>query len=170
MKSTGVVARGIITPIFKQGDDIINMICDSVETATKRDKFELDDGDIVAVTEAVVGRTQGNYATLEQISKDVRIKFAENGSNCKDLGIVFPILSRNRFGNILAGIAGGCDKVYIQLSYPNDEVGNKIVDISGQRTGLHPHYGRYLRQFCPATGYRGNYCVIYLRFAKFLFQ
>jgi F420-0:gamma-glutamyl ligase len=87
--------------------------------------FTLGDGDIVGVTEAVVGRVQGNYASLAQISKDVRAKLGG-----ETLGIVFPILSRNRFANLLAGIAGGCDKLYIQLSYPCGEVGNKLVELS----------------------------------------
>ena len=125
MKNTGVIARGILTPIFKQGDDIINMICDSLISEAKEGNYELRDGDIVGVTEAVVGRVQGNYAGIEQISKDVRAKFGGG-----TLGIVFPILSRNRFANILRGIAGGCEKLYIQLSYPCDEVGNQLVDLS----------------------------------------
>jgi len=125
MKNTGVIARGILTPIFKQGDDIINMICDCLIDEAKKGNYKLNDGDIVGVTEAVVGRVQGNYASLEQISKDVRTKFGGG-----TLGIVFPILSRNRFANILRGIAGGCDKLIIQLSYPNDEVGNRLVEIS----------------------------------------
>jgi len=125
MNNTGVVARGIVTPIFKQGDDIVDMICKSLVEAAQSGGFTLNDGDIVGVTEAVVGRVQGNYASLGQISKDVRTKFG-GGS----LGIVFPILSRNRFASTLIGIAGGCDKLYIQLSYPWDEVGNKIVELS----------------------------------------
>ena len=125
MKNTGVVARGILTPIFKQGDDIVNMICDSLISEAQKGNYELNDGDIVGVTEAVVGRAQGNYASIEQISKDVRSKFGGG-----TLGIVFPILSRNRFANILRGIAGGCDKLYIQLSYPCDEVGNQLVNLS----------------------------------------
>jgi len=125
MKNTGVIARGIVTPIFRKGDDIVNLICDSLIEAASDGGFSLDTGDIVAVTEAVVGRVQGNYASLEQISKDVRNKFG-GGS----LGIVFPILSRNRFANQLQGIAGGCDKLYIQLSYPQDEVGNNIISPS----------------------------------------
>ena len=125
MQNTGVVARGIVTPIFRQGDDIVELTCASLMDAAQSGGFELSDGDIVAITEAVVGRVQGNYASLAQISKDVRSKFG-GGS----LGIVFPILSRNRFANVLSGIAGGCDKLYIQLSYPCDEVGNKLVDIS----------------------------------------
>ena len=125
MKNTGVIARGILTPIFKQGDDIINMICDSLIVEAKKGGYKLNDGDIVGVTEAVVGRVQGNYASLEQISKDVRSKFGGG-----TLGIVFPILSRNRFSNILRGVANGCDKLIIQLSYPNDEVGNRLVELS----------------------------------------
>ena len=125
MKSTGVIARGIVTPIFRQGDDIIPKICDCLLNTARDEGFTFGNGDIVAVTEAVVGRVQGNYATLDNISSDVRNKFGGG-----TLGIVFPILSRNRFSNILRGIAGGCDKLYIQLSYPGDEVGNKIFDIS----------------------------------------
>jgi len=125
MKNTGVIARGIVTPIFRQGDDIVDQICVSLKNAAQNDGFSLNDGDIVGVTEAVVGRVQGNYASLDHISKDVREKF--NGGT---LGIVFPILSRNRFANVLKGIAGGCDKLYIQLSYPRDEVGNKIVELA----------------------------------------
>jgi len=124
-----------VTPIFKQGDDIIDMICVCLLDAAKSGGFTLGDGDIVAVTEAVVGRVQGNYATIAQISEDVRSKFG-GGS----LGIVFPILSRNRFANVLAGIAGGCDKLFIQLSYPCDEVGNKLIDISVcDENGVNPY-------------------------------
>jgi len=124
MKNTGVVARGIVTPIFRQGDDIVKIIYQSLIDAAKDGGFELADGDIVSVTEAVVGRVQGNYVTLEQISKDVRAKFGGG-----TLGIVFPILSRNRFSSVLQGIAGGCDKLIIQLSYPHDEVGNRLVEL-----------------------------------------
>ena len=125
MLNTGVIARGIVTPIFRQGDDIVNQICNSLIEASESDNFSFGDGDIVGVTEAVVGRVQGNYASLKQISKDVRVKFGGGA-----LGIVFPIMSRNRFSNVLLGIAGGCDKLYIQLSYPCDEVGNKLVELS----------------------------------------
>ena len=121
-------------PIFRQGDDLVGMICDNLLEEAKRNGYEIGDGDIVAVTEAVVGRAQGNYATLGQISKEVRAKFGGG-----ELGIVFPILSRNRFA-ILAGIAGGCDKLYIQLSYPCDEVGNKLIDISAcDEKGINPY-------------------------------
>ena len=135
MRNTGVVARGIVTPIFRQGDDIVNQICSSLIESAESDGFTLNDGDIVGVTEAVVGRVQGNYASLANISKDVRTKFGGGA-----LGIVFPILSRNRFANILKGLAGGCDKLYIQLSYPGDEVGNKLIDISMcDEQGVNPY-------------------------------
>jgi len=124
-----------VTPIFKQGDDIINLICDCLLESAQGSGYSLNDGDIVGVTEAVVGRVQGNYATLKDISKDVRCKFGGG-----TLGLVFPILSRNRFASVLEGIAGGCDKLYIQLSYPRDEVGNKLVDITKcDEMGVNPY-------------------------------
>ena len=135
MRNTGVIARGIVTPIFKQGDDLVSKITECLINNAEENGYKLSSGDIVAVTEAVVGRTQGNYATLEQVSKDVRDKFGGG-----TLGVVFPILSRNRFENILAGIAGGCDRLVIQLSYPSDEVGNKLVDISVcDEKGVNPY-------------------------------
>ena len=144
MRNTGVIARGITTPIFRQGDDIVNQICASLIEAAESECFTLGDGDIVAVTEAVVGRVQGNYASLAQISEDVRNKLGGGA-----LGIVFPILSRNRFANVLVGIAGGCDKLYIQLSYPCDEVGNKLVDLSVcDEKGVNPYSDSFTeRQF-----------------------
>ena len=135
MRNTGVLAKGIVTPIFRQGDDIVNLICDSLIESAKSGGFTLDNGDIVGVTEAVVGRAQGNYASLEQISEDVRNKFG-GGS----LGVVFPILSRNRFANVLKGIAGGCEKLYVQLSYPRDEVGNSFIELSVcDNKGVNPY-------------------------------
>jgi len=135
MGNTGVIARGIVTPIFRQGDDIVNLICKSLTESATDGGYRLEDGDIVGVTEAIVGRAQANYASLEQISKDVRAKFGGG-----PLGIVFPILSRNRFANILLGLAGGCDKLYIQLSYPSDEVGNMLFDISVcDEKGVNPY-------------------------------
>jgi len=135
LRNTGVLAKGIVTPIFRQGDDIVNLICDSLIESAKSGGFTLDNGDIVGVTEAVVGRAQGNYASLEQISEDVRNKFG-GGS----LGVVFPILSRNRFANVLKGIAGGCEKLYVQLSYPRDEVGNSFIELSVcDNKGVNPY-------------------------------
>ena len=128
MQYTGVCARGIVTPIFQYGDDAISMICDSVNNAASHEGFKLNDGDILAVTETVVGRTQGNYATCSQIASDVRSKFGSEGKNLESLGLVFPILSRNRFWILLKAIALSSDKIYIQLSYPSDEVGNALFD------------------------------------------
>ena len=110
-------------PIFKQGDALADLISENVVAASVNEGFELNDGDIVGVTEAVVARTQGNYATCAQIAKDIRAKFGG-----KDLGIVFPILSRNRFSVLLKAIAMGCEKLYIQLSMPSDEVGNLLME------------------------------------------
>lgn len=135
MRYTGVTVRGIIAPVFQQGDDLVSAVCKSVTDAAKYEKFELDDGDIVAVTEAVVARTQGNYATCAQMSKDIHGKLGG-----KDMGIVLPILSRNRFSIILKAIASSCEKLYIQLSYPSDEVGNHLIDIDEMdKKGINPY-------------------------------
>lgn len=123
MKTFGTISRGVKTPIIKEGDDLVNIVCDSVLNATKKENVELQDRDIIAITEAVVGIAQGNYATVDQIAQDVRNKFGDN-----TIGLVFPILSRNRFSMILKGIARGAKKLVIQLSYPQDEVGNPLVD------------------------------------------
>ena len=122
MHYTGVTSRGIICPIFKEGDNLVADIVKSVTDAAKGEGFEIKDKSIIGVTEAVVARTQGNYATTEQIAKDIRAKFGG-----EDLGIVFPILSRNRFAILLRSIAMGCKKLYVQLSYPSDEVGNSFI-------------------------------------------
>jgi len=123
MKYTGVTARGILTPIFRQGDDLAKLVADSVRQAAEQEKFELHDRDIIGVTEAVVARTQGNYATCEQIATDIRSKLGG-----EDLGVVFPIMSRNRFAILLKAIAMSAKKIYLQFSYPSDEVGNLLVD------------------------------------------
>lgn len=122
MKNTGVTARGIVSPIFKQGDDLISISCNTILEAAQKEGFPIENDDIIGITESVVARTYGNYATCEQIAADVRRKFG-GGS----LGVVFPILSRNRFSVLLRAIAMGCDKLYIQLSYPADEVGNALI-------------------------------------------
>lgn len=135
MRYTGVTVRGIIAPVFQQGDELVSAVCKSVKDAAKYENFELNDGDIVAVTEAVVARTQGNYATCAAMSKDVRRKLGG-----LDMGVVFPILSRNRFSVILKAIAGACEKLYIQLSYPSDEVGNHLIDIDEMdKKGVNPY-------------------------------
>lgn len=119
----GTVSRGIRAPIIREGDDIAQIVVDSVLNASKGN-FEIKDRDIVAVTEAVVARSQGNYATVGQIAKDINNKFGDS-----TVGVLFPILSRNRFAICLRGIARGCKKVVLMLSYPSDEVGNHLVDV-----------------------------------------
>ena len=119
----GTISRGVRTPIIRQGDDLVQIVVDSVLAAAKSEGFELRDKDVVAVTEAVVARAQGNYASIDQIAKDVQGKFGD-----ATVGVIFPILSRNRFAICLKGIAKGCKKMVLMLSYPSDEVGNHLID------------------------------------------
>lgn len=119
----GTVSRGVRAPIIRQGDDLAAIVVDSVLAAAKSEGFALRDKDVVAVTEAVVARAQGNYAGIDQIAKDVHEKFGDD-----TVGILFPILSRNRFAICLKGIAKGLKKVVLMLSYPSDEVGNHLID------------------------------------------
>ena len=123
-RTLGTVARGVRAPIFRQGDDVVAITVSTVLNALKENGIEPRDKDVVAVTESVVARCQGNYATVAQISKDVREK-----TGGKTVGVTFPILSRNRFSLLLKGIAGGCEKVVLMLSYPSDEVGNHLVSL-----------------------------------------
>ena len=135
MHYTGVVSRGIITPIFQEGDDLVSAIVKSITDAAENENFELQDRNIVGVTEAVVARTQGNYATVDQIATDIRNKFGG-----EDLGIVLPILSRNRFAILLRSIAKSCKKLYVQLSYPCDEVGNSYITYDAiDEKGVNPY-------------------------------
>ena len=130
----GTVTRGIRAPIVREGDDISQMVIDSVLAAAQSDGFSLADQDIVAVTEAVVARAQGNYATIDQIAADVRQKLGGG-----TIGVVFPILSRNRFAMCLKGIARGAQKIVLQLSFPSDEVGNHLVDLDAlDEQGINP--------------------------------
>ena len=135
MRTSGVIARGILTPIVKEGDDLIGIVCDSVCNAVENDRFSLNNGDIIGITEAVVGRAQGNYATCDQIITDLRLKFGGEA-----LGIVFPILSRNRFSILLRAMAASTKTLYVQLSYPSDEVGNELVsrDLADEK-GVDPY-------------------------------
>ena len=118
----GTVSRGIRAPIIRQGDDLASIVVDSVLSAANSEGFCLRDRDVIAVTEAVVARSQGNYASVENIAQDVKEKFGGG-----TLGVIFPILSRNRFAICLKGIAAGCKKVVLMLSYPSDEVGNHLI-------------------------------------------
>ena len=124
MKFIGTTSRGIKAPIIRAGDDLVEITVESVMNAVKEANIKLKDRDIVAVTEAVVAKSQGNFATIDDIAQDVRNKLGEG-----TIGVIFPILSRNRFSNILKGIAKGCDKIVLQLSYPFDEVGNPLISI-----------------------------------------
>ena len=119
----GTVSRGVRAPIIRKGDDIAQIVVDSVLAAAESEGFSLRDRDVIAVTEAVVGRAQGNYATTDQIAKDVADKFPGG-----EIGLIFPILSRNRFAICLRGIAKGVKKITLMLSYPSDEVGNHLFD------------------------------------------
>ena len=118
-------------PIFKEGDDLVSLIRDGLLKAVEKEGFALQDRDVLGVTEAVVARTQGNYATIQQIAKDVKQKLGG-----EDMGIVFPILSRNRFAIMLRALSMSCKKLYVQLSYPSDEVGNHLIsedDVDGKK-------------------------------------
>lgn len=120
----GTVSRGVRAPIIRQGDDLVKIVVDSVLSASKSENFEVRDKDVIAVTEAVVARAQGNYAHVDNIATDVKDKFGDD-----TVGVIFPILSRNRFAICLKGIAKGCRKVVLMLSYPSDEVGNHLISI-----------------------------------------
>lgn len=120
----GTVVRGLRGPIIKEGDDLRKIVVDVVTNAAKSGEFHIEDNDVLAVTESIVARSQGNYVTTEQIGQDVRKKLGGG-----TIGVIFPILSRNRFAICLKGIAKGCDKVVLMLSYPSDEVGNHLLDI-----------------------------------------
>ncbi len=131
----GTISRGIKAPIIRQGDDIVNIVVDSVLAAAKEDNFELHEKDVVCVTEAVVARADGNYATTDDIAEDVRKKLGGD-----TVGVVFPILSRNRFAICLRGIAKGAKKVVLMLSYPSDEVGNHLIDLDLlDESGINPY-------------------------------
>ena len=135
MRYTGVTSRGIIMPIFRQGDDLVPMIRDGLLAAAENEGFTLQDRDVVGVTEAIVARTQGNYATIQQIAQDVREKLGG-----EDMGIVFPIMSRNRFAIMLRAMSMACKKLYVQLSFPSDEVGNRLIsDDDMDRKGINPY-------------------------------
>jgi len=130
----GTVVRGLRCPIINQGDSIEKIVVDSVLKASEVEGFTIQDRDIVTVTESIVARAQGNYATIDHIAKDVSSKFGE-----ETIGVIFPILSRNRFAICLRGIAKGAKKIVLMLSYPSDEVGNHLVDLDSlDEKGVNP--------------------------------
>ena len=134
-RMVGTVSRGLRAPIIRQGDDLADIVTSSVLEAAAADDFEIHDRDIVAMTEAIVARAQGNYATVNDIAADVRAKFGG-----EEVGVIFPILSRNRFAICLRGIASGAKKVVLMLSYPSDEVGNHLVSMDAlDEKGIDPY-------------------------------
>ena len=135
MRVIGTRAFGLRTPIIREEDDLAAIVCQSVKDSIEHENIRINDGDIIGITEAVLARSQGNYATIDQIAIDIKDKFI-----CDHIGIVFPILSRNRFAMLLKGIARGAKKITVQLSYPADEVGNQLIsweDLDDK--GLNPY-------------------------------
>lgn len=131
----GTVSRGVRAPIIKAGDDIVKIVTNSILEAKEDAGFEFHDRDIVAMTEAIVARAQGNYASVDDIAKDVKAKFGG-----ETVGVIFPILSRNRFAICLRGIAKGVKKVVLMLSYPSDEVGNHLISLDAlDEKGVDPY-------------------------------
>lgn len=131
----GTVSRGIRCPIIRQGDDLAAIVTDSVIAAAESEGFELRDRDVISITESVVARAQGNYASVDDIAADVRAKFGS-----ETIGVIFPILSRNRFAICLRGIAKAAKKIVLMLSYPSDEVGNELVNIDKvDEAGINPY-------------------------------
>ncbi len=165
---TGVISRGVRGPIIREGDDIVKIVVDSVLKASNGGK-DMNDRDVVAVTESVVARAQGNYASCADIAADIKAKFPSG-----EFGVIFPILSRNRFAICLKGFAQGAKKITLMLSYPSDEVGNHLISLDEvDAAGLNPysdvlteeeyrkHFGYKLHQF---TG------VDYIEYYKKLVQ
>lgn len=134
-RRVGTVSRGIRGPIIRQGDDLVKITVESVLEAAKSEGFSLRDRDVIALTESIVARAQGNYATVQDIAEDVRAK-----TGGETVGVIFPILSRNRFAINLKGIAMGCKKVVLMLSYPSDEVGNALISYDQlDESGVNPY-------------------------------
>ena len=134
-RKVGTISRGIRCPIIRQGDNLAKIVADSVIEAAECEGFELRDRDVISITESVVARAQGNYASVEAIAEDIKNKF-----NGETVGVIFPILSRNRFAICLRGIAMGVKKVVLMLSYPSDEVGNNLVSLDlVDKAGVNPY-------------------------------
>ena len=134
-RRVGTVSRGIRCPIFREGDDLAASVTNSVLEAAEIEGFELRDRDVISITESVVARVQGNYASVEDIAADVKAKLGG-----ETVGVIFPILSRNRFAVCLRGIAKGCKKIVLMLSYPSDEVGNELVSLDKvDEAGVNPY-------------------------------
>ena len=150
-RMVGTVSRGIRAPIIREGDDLRQIVPDCLLEAARQEGFAFHDRDVVAMTEAIVARAQGNYATVEDIASDVRQKLGG-----ETVGVIFPILSRNRFAICLRGIAKGAKKVVLMLSYPSDEVGNHLIDWDSlDEKGVDPYRDVLdLSQYRALFGYR----------------
>ena len=134
-RRVGTISRGIRCPIIREGDDLATIVSDSVLEAAKYEGFEMRDRDVISITESIVARAQGNYASVDDIAEDVRTKFGG-----ETVGVIFPILSRNRFAICLRGIAKGAKKIVLMLSYPSDEVGNELVSLDKlDEAGVNPY-------------------------------
>ena len=134
-RKVGTISRGIRCPIIREGDNLAEIVVDSVLDAAESEGFEIRDRDVISVTESVVARAQGNYASIDAIAEDVREKLGG-----ETIGVIFPILSRNRFSICLKGIARGAKKVVLMLSYPSDEVGNSLVSLDQvDEAGINPY-------------------------------
>ncbi len=134
-RRVGTVSRGIRCPIIRQGDDLAEIVASSVIEAAEIEGFSLNDRDVISVTESIVARSQGNYATIDDIAADVKEKFGN-----ETVGVIFPILSRNRFAICLKGIAKGSKKIVLMLAYPQDEVGNSLADLDViDKMGVNPY-------------------------------
>ena len=134
-RMVGTVSRGLRAPIIRSGDNLVDIVTSTLYEASASDGFTIRDRDIIAMTEAIVARAQGNYATVDDIAADVRAKFPEG-----TVGVIFPILSRNRFSVCLKGIAKGAEKIVLVLSYPSDEVGNHLISLDAlDEKGVNPY-------------------------------
>jgi len=134
-RSVGTIARGLRCPIIREGDDLIQIVVDSILKSSKDEGFELRDKDVIGITESIVARAQGNYASIDAIAKDVR---AQLGG--ETIGVIFPILSRNRFSTALKGIARSAKKIVLMLGYPSDEVGNRLLTFEQiDAAGVNPY-------------------------------
>ena len=134
-RRVGTISRGIRCPIFKEGDNLAEMVTKAVLEAAEYEEFEIRDRDVISITESVVARTQGNYASIDDIGADVKAKLGG-----ETIGVIFPILSRNRFAICLRGIARGAKKIVLMLSYPSDEVGNALVSLDKiDEAGVNPY-------------------------------
>ena len=134
-RRVGTVSRGIRCPIIRENDDLAAIVTQSVIEASEYEEFELHDRDVIAMTESIVARAQGNYCTVNDIATDVKNKLGG-----ETIGVIFPILSRNRFAICLRGIAMGAKKVVLMLSYPSGEVGNELVSLDKiDEAGINPY-------------------------------